>query len=203
MEVWEVLSFPLSFASSHSSSSTGLLGQARVLFDESKKFAVPNFRLTWEAAAQFGPDLILAGITSLSESLAVGQKLRVPVVAGCTVPFYPTYQWSPVASLAKPLPLGLFNSLVHWASFKGLWAFLQEPINAFRAELDLPPQPHYYVDAAPLLCLFSETVVPRPSDWPTDLLEITGYCNVPSGAVAYEPSQVRPQSFPLSLRVCY
>jgi hypothetical protein len=136
----------------------GVLSQTQVLLEEASKFAVPNFYLTWDAAVQFKPNLILTGVTSLSESLAVGQKLRVPVVAGSTVPFFPTDQWAPVASLAKPLPLGLLNSLVHWASFKGLWAFLDEPINTFRAALELPPQTRYHVDAAPMLCLFSDTV---------------------------------------------
>jgi glycerol-3-phosphate acyltransferase PlsY len=144
----------------------------------------------WEAAKQFRPDLILTGITTLSELLAVGQKLRVPVVTACTLPIFPTSEWAPVTAVAKPLPIGFLNSLAQWVTFKGtppsatcarvlstlhtltcvamtvvraavLWSFLASNINKFRETLGLPKQESYVVDAAPQLCLYSEKVYTR------------------------------------------
>jgi hypothetical protein len=92
--------------------------QMNVMLEETKEWTEPNYHRVWEAAKQFRPDLILTGITTLSEVLAVGQKLRVPVVAACTLPIYPTSEWAPVTAVAKPLPLGFLNSFAQWATFK-------------------------------------------------------------------------------------
>lgn len=160
-------------------SLAGMMEQMRVMTDESKTWMKSNFYRIWAAARQFAPDLILTGVTTLSEVLAVGQKLRTPVVVGCTIPFYPTSEFPPATALPDPLPLGFLNSFVHWATFKStespssrsvsippnpstlnaaIWAFAKEDINHFRESLNLGPQGSYAFDAAPVLCMYSETV---------------------------------------------
>lgn len=164
----------------------GMQEQMNVMLEETKEWTEPNYHRVWEAAKQFRPDLILTGITTLSEVLAVGQKLRVPVVAACTLPIYPTSEWAPVTAVAKPLPLGFLNSFAQWATFKLLWSFLSGNINKFRASLGLAKQESYVVDAAPQLCLYSEQVVAYPHDWPVDLIEVTGYWDMKQKR-EYEP----------------
>jgi hypothetical protein len=93
--------------------------QMKVMLEDAKVWTEPNYYRVWEAAKQFRPDLILTGITTLSELLAVGQKLRVPVVTACTLPIFPTSEWAPVTAVAKPLPIGFLNSLAQWITFKG------------------------------------------------------------------------------------
>jgi hypothetical protein len=47
-------------------------------------------------------------------------------------------------------------------------------INPLRAQYGLPPQEGVEPDSCPMLCLFSEKVFPRPSDWPSSV-HLTGY----------------------------
>lgn len=99
---------------------SGLIEQMKVLADDTSRWNKSNFFRIWAAAKQFDPDLILTGTQNIPEALAVGQKLRTPVVAACTAPFFPTTQWPPARTMAGPLPLGILNSFAHWAAFKGI-----------------------------------------------------------------------------------
>jgi len=95
---------------------------------------------------------------------------------------------SPPAAFAQSFTLGPLNRFLYWSSGKLLWQIIQVRINKWREQtLGLPSQRDYIYQNIPQLCMFSELVVPRPSDWPK-YVHHTGYWTLPAKD-NYVPSQ--------------
>ncbi len=63
-------------------------------------------------------------------------------------------------------------------------------ITSFRTEtLGLAPQDEYLFRDIPQLCMFSETVVRRPTDWP-DEVQLTGYWILPTPQVIRNSDEI-------------
>lgn len=166
------------------------MDMANILLEETKKVAEINYRLSWAAADDYRPDLILASAVSISEGLAIAQKLRRPLVIGASIPLYPSREYALVTVRAKPFSVGVFNLMLHWLVFKTGWALTGGPmINKFRKELELPPQKSYHMDAAPMLCFYSEEVAPRAHDWP-EFVRVTGYWTIRPSSDQQLPEEV-------------
>jgi len=149
--------------------------QSDIIFGEHVKFMKPNMRLMYKATKDFHPDILLSGIATLSEVLAVGQKLCIPVIIGSTIPAYPSSQYCPTSFSATPLRLGFANSFLHWFGGKVVWTMFGGVVNEFRQEIKLPPQNSFIIDSVPHLCLYSSTISPRPTDWPP-FVQVSGFC---------------------------
>lgn len=65
--------------------------------------------------------------------------------------------------------------MIYWTSFRLKWAIKANKINKLRQDLDLPSWDNCHFEKIPQLCLFSEIVFSKPSDW-NKHIKITGYC---------------------------
>ena len=132
-------------------------------------------------AACQGMDLLIAGIGSLFISLALAEKLNLPVLQTYLVPFTPTKNF-PSALLPQSLKLGgAFNRLSHQLTKQMLWQGSRSSDTLARQQvLGLPPASFFgpfdsvHLKGLPALYAFSPSVIPAPTDWSADSL-ITGF----------------------------
>jgi UDP:flavonoid glycosyltransferase YjiC (YdhE family) len=110
----------------------------------------------------------------------IAERLGVPCVF---TPLFPMRRTRSFAALHVPqLPLGpIYNLLTHLANQQINWQPFRDITNLWRAEeLGLPPEPVWGARRlmgwpdVPVLSGFSEAVLPKPRDWPTNH-HITGY----------------------------
>lgn len=125
-----------------------------------------------------GADLVLAPSFSLI-GVHLSQYLRVPHAIIHFQPSHPTREFPhPLAPAARFLgPLG--NRLSFDAVDLGSWLMCRRFINPWRSKsLGLPAlsliDPIRRIRTAPVLCAFSATVVPRPTDWGPNV-HMTGF----------------------------
>jgi UDP:flavonoid glycosyltransferase YjiC (YdhE family) len=129
-----------------------------------------------------GMELLVAGIGGLFISLALAERLDVPLIQAYLVPFTPTGEF-PGVLLPVALPrLGAgLNRLSHHMVRQVMWQGSRAADNLARREvLHLPAAPlsgpfnSERLRRLPVLYGFSPTVVPRPADW-DDHTHVTGY----------------------------
>lgn len=125
-----------------------------------------------------GADLVLAPSFSFI-GVHLSQYLRVPHAIIHFQPSHPTREFPhPLAPAARFLgPLG--NRLSFDAVDLGSWLMCRRFINPWRSKsLGLPAlsliDPIRRIRTAPVLCAFSATVVPRPTDWGPNV-HMTGF----------------------------
>jgi UDP:flavonoid glycosyltransferase YjiC (YdhE family) len=133
-------------------------------------------------AASRDADLLLSGLAGLFASLAVAEKLDLPIVQAHYIPFSPTREFP--SFVAPYAPAGLcrsLNRLSYALAQQMVWqAYRPADRIARRDVLDLPPAPprgpHVSSLALryPILYGYSPSVIPRPADW-GDLIHVTGY----------------------------
>jgi sterol 3beta-glucosyltransferase len=123
-----------------------------------------------DAKAFLGPSFGLVGYH-------LRERYRIPCAFLQINPEEPTRSFpSPVLPGRRSLG-GLANRASHTLVDQVSWQVLRPLINAWRTEsLGLPqiPRSSQRRHAMPVLCGFSEAVVPRPRDWP-DHVHVTGY----------------------------
>ncbi|MFF9395111.1 glycosyltransferase [Streptomyces griseoluteus] len=125
-----------------------------------------------------GADLVLAPTFSFL-GLHLSQYLQVPHAVVHFQPSQPTKLFPhPFAPAARMLG-GMGNRLSFGAVDLGSWMVFRRFVNPWRREsLGLPvlspPALFRHVRQAPVLCAFSPTVVPQPSDWGPNV-HVTGF----------------------------
>ncbi|MFJ9740749.1 glycosyltransferase [Streptomyces sp. NPDC101166] len=125
-----------------------------------------------------GADLVLAP-TFAFLGVHLGQYLQVPHAVVHFQPSQPTRAFPhPFAPAARALG-GWGNRLSFEAVDAGSWLVCRKYVNAWRRDgLGLPelspPAAFRRARRAPVLCAFSPAVVPRPSDWRSNV-HVTGY----------------------------
>lgn len=129
------------------------------------------------AAAQ-GMDVVLAGMGGLYIGLAIAEKMNLPLIQAYVVPFTPTKDFSSVLAPKLPAPL---NRISHQLTRQLMWqGFRSADTLARRKVLGIPPAPisgpynSRATDGMPILYGFSPSVIPPPTDWPSNV-HITGY----------------------------
>ncbi|MEP7137638.1 MAG: glycosyltransferase [Chloroflexota bacterium] len=123
-------------------------------------------------AASQGMDLLIAGIGSSFISLALAEKLNLPVLQTYLVPFTPTKNF-PSALLPQSLKLGgAFNRLSHQLTRQMMWQGSRSSDTLSRRQvLGLPPASFLgpfdsvHLKNLPTLYAFSPSVIPPPTDW--------------------------------------
>ncbi len=123
-------------------------------------------------AASQGMDLLIAGIGSLFISLALAEKLNLPVLQTYLVPFTPTKNF-PSVLLPQSLKLGgAFNRLSHQLTKQMMWQGSRASDTLARQQvLGLPPASFFgpfdsiHLKDLPTLYAFSPSVIPVPTDW--------------------------------------
>lgn len=134
---------------------------------------------TWEAARDFGPDLVVYH-TKLFGAPHVAERLGIPAVLAALQPMFVPTREAPAMGL-PPLPLPGWNRRSYGLVHAGL-AMFRRRLNRFRREtLGLPPvrtaREVLFPPGAgtiPVLHAFSPAVWPRPADWPANAV-LTGY----------------------------
>jgi sterol 3beta-glucosyltransferase len=138
----------------------------------------PALGALWEAAAAFGPDVIVHHpVLPLGQHLA--ERLDIPAVLAPPLPaFVPTGAFaSPVWALRMPLP-GFANRLTYRLTNAATGHWCRAAVAQWRADtLGLTPGRERM--AVRTLHPFSRHVLPRPHDWPSDT-GITGYWFLPA-----------------------
>ncbi|MEU3982909.1 glycosyltransferase [Streptomyces sp. NPDC026672] len=125
-----------------------------------------------------GADLVLAPTFSFL-GLHLSQYLQVPHAIIHFQPSQPTKAFPHPFVPAARLLGGTGNRLSFGAVDLGSWTVFRRFVNTWRTEgLGLPPlslpAPFQQVRRAPVLCAFSPTIVPRPSDWGPNV-HVTGF----------------------------
>lgn len=125
-----------------------------------------------------GADLVLAPTFGFL-GVHLSQYLRVPHAVIHFQPSQPTKAFPHPLAPAAGMLGALGNRLSFAAVDLGSWMLCRRFVNTWRLEsLGLPelslPAPFRHVRHAPVLCAFSPTVVPRPSDWRPNV-HVTGF----------------------------
>ncbi len=108
---------------------------------------------------------------------SIAQKLNLPCFEGSLLPLVPTHRYPNIYVTNRTNLPGWLNRLSHTIFRQLSWQAFRPPINRFRSNrLGLKPLPVFRSDypAHPVLHGFSETVLPRPEDWP-ETAQISGY----------------------------
>ena len=128
-------------------------------------------------AAQ-GVDMVLAGMGGLHISVALAEKLDLPLVQAYVVPFTPTREFA--SALTPNLP-PVLNRFSHHLTRQLMWQGFRSADTIARSQvLNLPPAPFFgpynskTTDNMPVLYGFSPSVIPPPSDW-NENTHVTGY----------------------------
>jgi UDP:flavonoid glycosyltransferase YjiC (YdhE family) len=117
--------------------------------------------------------LIIIGIGSRFNGLALAEKLHLPLLQTYLVPFTPT-KFFPSALVPQALPNlgGMFNRITHQLAQQMMWQSSRSGDALARKKVfDLPPasffgpKPAPSTQALPTLYGFSPHVIPAPSDW--------------------------------------
>lgn len=133
-------------------------------------------------AACQGMDLLITGSMALHISIALAEKLRIPLLQAHVIPIMPTRDF-PSVLLQQALPNlgGAFNSISSHLLMQMSWLAVRPMFNRVRKKvLDLPPasfaEPFQSSRSKgfPVLYGFSPSVIPAPADWGADD-HVTGY----------------------------
>ena len=73
-----------------------------------------NLKLTRQYVLEWRPTCLISGIVNLGETLAMGQKLLIPVLCASTVPAFPSGELPPIGVLSKPLGSKWLNKNLSW-----------------------------------------------------------------------------------------
>jgi UDP:flavonoid glycosyltransferase YjiC (YdhE family) len=124
-----------------------------------------------------GMDLIVAGLGGLFISLALAEKLGIPLLQAHLMPLTPTREFP---SVLTPLPAWM-NRLSHRLTQQMIWQMCRAADYRARTEvLQMAPSPFFgSFDALrqptqPTLYGYSPQVLPRPKDWDASI-HVTGY----------------------------
>lgn len=130
--------------------------------------------------AALDADAVIAHPFTFGGALAAAEKKGMPAWIAALPPFAPSGEIEPVFYPRAPAWKWLRRGLGRM-SLRSVGALMRPELDAFRAGEGLPPlpSPSFIVDAiaggTPLLHLFSEAIVARPSDWPA-AVHVTGFC---------------------------
>lgn len=136
------------------------------------------------ASACRGSDVLLYGLSTLWGS-HVAEGLRIPGIRAVLQPLTPTRHFPSALLPFHFSSMGIGNLLTHWIVIQLTWFAWRREINASRRADFGRPRAHWLdpslralPDQPITLNGFSETIVPRPSDWNQKQV-ITGYWRVP------------------------
>ena len=134
---------------------------------------------TWESAQAAKPDLILFHPKAVGAA-DFAERLGVPCMLAFYLPMYVSTNSFPAMGFPD-LRIGRwYNRLTYRLIAKATWWATGKQTNEWRKANDLPPRRGSRVmrqpagEPIPALHAYSESVIPRPSDWP-DSATVTGY----------------------------
>jgi sterol 3beta-glucosyltransferase len=113
----------------------------------------------------------------------IAEKLRIPSFGAFMQPHHPTKAFpDPSVTNGKPLG-GIFNVAGFWLFDLLHWAYVRKSINRWRKEtLHLPEIPLWDTVITQMtqrksliLYAYSPSLVPKPPEWRSDRLQVTGY----------------------------
>jgi sterol 3beta-glucosyltransferase len=130
----------------------------------------------WDACQEADALISLAVFAGFARSIA--EARRIPLILVEPTPVLPTRAFpAPGWHWQKNLG-GLHNLLSGRAMLQVLWSWYSPFVNSFRRQQGLPAftAASFYkiLTSTPLLGAYSDTVIPRPPDWPATA-QITGY----------------------------
>ncbi|HEY2019452.1 MAG TPA: glycosyltransferase [Bryobacteraceae bacterium] len=124
-----------------------------------------------EEAAR-GADAIVGTAMTLAEGISISEKLKIPFLASQIYPLVPASREYPNFLVApKGSRLGLVNYVTHLLFERAWWQGIRGDLNQWRSKLGLPamevsPARWCRERRIPTLHHYSETLFPRPADWP-------------------------------------
>ena len=145
-----------------------------------KPLQIAQLRETWELAKSVKPNFLLyhpktGAAPHIAEKLGIGSALVTPIPM-----LVPTSEW-PFPVLSGVKLGGWYNRLSYTIITALSGIFLGKYIRTFRHDIGLKPMTKFDLlkngegQDIPVLHTVSESVLPRPSDWPTSAY-MTGYC---------------------------
>lgn len=131
-------------------------------------------------AACQGIDALIAGVGGLFVSLAIAEKLNLPLIQAHVFPFTPTAEFAGALFPAQIKRLGAgIARLSHEVLRQIIWQTSRSSDNAGRQKIGMPAAPFFGVYGAerlnrfPTLCGISKHVLAQPQDWKN--AQMTGY----------------------------
>jgi len=162
----------------------------RQLFD---RIGPRLIRDAWDACQD--ADAVIGSFTSDAYTLAIGEKLRIPVLS---MPLQPTLIATRDGRAMTSAPFGDRVSRVNaWFGRRLIepfpWRLYGRQVNDFRREIGLPPQTNRQnIEARrqmTILHAVSRHIMPLPADWP-DNFHVTGYWFLDEGASWQPPPEL-------------
>jgi sterol 3beta-glucosyltransferase len=149
-----------------------------------------NLYLLWKYVQEFNSDCILTGFLQIGDCIAIGQKLNIPVVAGSTVPCYPSEETIPIGFIESPFSIKTFNKAFHLLASKLVFTVYKERINRFRTYIGVRPARNQEPDVVPHINMYSPNLLPAPTDWPKDTVFVSGYWFLPESDEYMPPEKL-------------
>lgn len=138
-------------------------------------------------------DLLIGGFTSDAFVGAVAETLGLPHINAALQPLYPTTRGEATILPFRAEGDSILNRALGHMAELFLFGVFERPMNTFRRSLALASKSRrrYYKDvhAMTVLCGYSEHVVPRPPDWPTNIC-VTGYWFLDEDAQWQPPAEL-------------
>jgi len=153
--------------------------QIRITSDATAQYLSDNIKRLHKYVVEWMPSCLVSSTSNLAEVLALGQKYHIPVLCASCIPAYPSEELPPIGFLTKPISVKWMNKSLGWAMWRLQWDMIGEEVNALRKkDLKLPAVSGVGLENVPILNMFSQRVVPRPADYPPQVIE-TGYWALP------------------------
>ncbi len=127
----------------------------------------------------------------------VAAYYRTPCIAALHVPMARTDEFPSVAGIPLPFSVGpLGNRLSHAIMEQAFWRPFAGVVNRWRDDHGLVPigrlglHHHLRREQHQVLLGYSEHVLPRPHDWPPEIMHVTGYWQLPERGEYNPPPRV-------------
>ncbi|QDT98220.1 glycosyltransferase [Gimesia aquarii] len=134
---------------------------------------------SWQATQAVHPDLVLYHPKALCAP-DFAERLNVPSIIGFYLPLFAVTGDFPAMGLPRWKLGRWYNRFTHRLINKATWWGMRKHISAWRKENNMPRKQGIDFlnqsdgQPAPALYAFSESVIPRPSDWPENA-RVSGY----------------------------
>lgn len=131
------------------------------------------------AAARRGADVMLLNAVAVFTGYHVAEGLGIPSAGLFPAPLHPTGEFPPLSVRLPSLTAGTNRASARAVLAAGAASF-GRTTRTVRTQLGLPPMKaaslwrRMDAEGWPAFCGFSESVLPRPADWP-DPVRVTGY----------------------------
>eukprot|EP01119_Soliformovum_irregulare_P014022 TRINITY_DN3786_c0_g1_i2.p1 TRINITY_DN3786_c0_g1~~TRINITY_DN3786_c0_g1_i2.p1 ORF type:complete len:477 (-),score=122.29 TRINITY_DN3786_c0_g1_i2:268-1566(-) len=152
------------------------LDQAKLYTKGFLAFFEKNMRTIRDVAKEFQPDLLMTGQQSISECLAVGQKMSIPLFLITLSPISSSIDAPSPTMTKSSAKKQIVDKVIKLGSQLIMWNHTKKSINQFRKEMDLPSQKTFECEFLPQFVLVPASLQKYQKSWPSSIIP-SGFWN--------------------------